>query len=801
MNSRSHKPQAKTPRLTGVRRLRFIAAGVAGMLIATFVAGIVFGIRAADDFDAVRTSWDDYMSGAEAKGYYLSQVRGAIGYGGLIHHYKDYVVRQNPETLILVRRDIAELRRLILRYESIGVNDEEQIAMRQLRATIGHYEIKLEIARDSAAKGRDPAQADILAKVDDFAGLEALFYLEEIWRESRDSATEAMNQSVSSGRVAITRGIMFLPALLITLVALLWFLRRLLKEIANRALAERELRKLTQVVEQSPASVIITDTTGVIEYVNPTFTKVTGFSDDDILGENVLDLQSGLTAEGAYDEMWDTLLTGNEWRGELHSRRKNNDSFWEYATVAPIKGPDGVITNFIHSKEDITLRKKYEERLLRQANFDDLTDLPNRVLALDRLSQALAGAHRGNRTVVLMHVDIDNFRTVNELLGRSTGDRLLKEVANRLSHCLQKGDTVARLGSDEFLAILPDLNAAVHAEAVAQDILDAIARPFTMGGQEVFLTASTGLTVYPNDGYDPHVLMRDAEAAMYRAKERGRNTYRFFAPEMNAQAVQRLEVETQLRLALERDELFLHYQPIVTAETGDIVGAEALLRWQNPDLGLMWPDQIIPVAEETGLIVPIGEWVLTTACKDAQAWQSGGATGLRVTVNISAQQFSSGDLVKAVSNALSESGLAPEYLELEIKENFVMADDPATLTTLAQIRKLGVRLSIDGFGTGYSSINYLKRFPFDVLKIDRTFIQGIEDNPEDRAVATAIVAMAHSLDIIVVGEGVETAPEFKFLLGEKCDQVQGFYFSEPLSQEDFTDLLKDGGDSSRIVFI
>jgi diguanylate cyclase (GGDEF)-like protein/PAS domain S-box-containing protein len=578
-------------------------------------------------------------------------------------------------------------------------------------------------------------------------------------------------------------------------------LRGTIQDITERSLAEQALRELTQVVEQSPASVVITDTEGAISYVNPKFVEVTGYTRDEILGTQLLDLQSGLAAESAYDDMWDTVLAGNSWHGELHSRKKNGGPFWEYASVAPIRGPDGTVTNFIHSKEDITLRKEYEERLLRQANFDELTDLPNRVLALDRLSQAIAGAHHGNRTVVLMHVDMDNYRNVNDLLGRATGDRLLKEVAERLSRCLHKGDTIARLGSDEFLAILPDLDAAVHAEAVAQSILDAIARPFILGGQEFFLTASLGLTVYPSDGYDPHVLMRDAEAAMYRAKERGRNTYRFFTPEMNAQAVQRQEVEVQLRHALERNELFLHYQPIVKADTGDIVGAEALLRWQNLDLGIVWPDQLIPIAEETGLIGPIGAWVLQTACQDARAWHEQGATSLKVTVNISAQQFAEGDLVKDISDALAESGLAPELLELEVKESLVMADDPAAAATLADARDLGIRLSIDDFGTGYSAINHLKRFPFDALKVDRSFIRGLEDNTEDQAVTTAIIAMAHSLEILVIGEGVETAEELKFLLGEGCDQVQGFYFSEPLPHEDFTEMLQEGGDSGRVISI
>ena len=954
MNIRSN-----TKRPSGVRRLRFIAAGVVLMLVAMFVAGIVFGVRAAKNFDEVQKSWDDYTLGAEAKGFYLSQIRGAIGYGGLIHHFQDYVIGQDPELLSEVQTDLADLRWLILQYELLGANSEEQVAIQQLRKTIYDYGIKLEIARDSAAKGRDPAQSGVLAKIDDYPALEALSFLEEVWRESRENATEVLNLSVHSGRDAIERGVMFLPALLITVMVLLWFLQRLLKEIADRirseekvaerttelaainesleseiaerteterslrssearlseaqriaqlgnwrwdfttddlwwsdevyriynvdprnlesetlletalgrlhpndkdrlletvrtafddnrpvnmdhriictdgktrtvqeqaevyfddagqpvgmrgtvqditarSLAEQELRKLTQVVEQSPASVIITDTNGTLEYVNPKFVEVTGFDSDEVLNTNLSELQSGLTVETAYDDMWDTILHGEEWRGELHSKKKNGGSFWEYASVAPIKTPSGVVTNFIVTKEDITLRKDYEDRLLRQANFDDLTDLPNRVLALDRLSQAIAGAHQGNHSVVIMHIDLDNFRNVNDLLGRNAGDRLIKEMAERLDRCVHKGDTVARLGSDEFLAVLPGLHAAVHAEVVAQEILDSIAKPFVMGGQEIFLTASMGLTVYPSDGYDPQVLMRDAEAAMYRAKERGRNAYRFFTPEMNAQVVQRLEFETSLRTAHERGELFLHYQPIVKPDTGDVVGAEALLRWQSPDLGLVWPDQMIPIAEETGLIVPIGDWVLRTACRDACIWHEQGAPDLRVTVNISPQQFTSGDLVSTIKSALNDSGLAPEFLELEVKESLVMADEQATVATLMQVRQLGVRLSIDDFGTGYSAINYLKRFPFDVLKIDRTFVRGLAGNPEDQAVATAIIAMAHSLDIIVVGEGIETAEELKFLLSENCDQVQGFYFSEPLPQEDFTDLLKEGGDSGRIVFL
>ncbi len=572
-------------------------------------------------------------------------------------------------------------------------------------------------------------------------------------------------------------------------------------EITELKRVEQDLRKLSQAVEQSPASVVITTAEGNIEYVNPKFVEVTGYSEKEVAGRNPRFLKSGQMGPELYEDLWRTVSAGREWRGELHNKKKNGELYWDYSAISPIKAADGTITHFLAVNEDITLRKEYEERLLHQANFDDLTGLPNRVLALDRLSQALARAEREHWNVALVFVDLDNFKNVNDTLGHAAGDELLMEAAQRLQSSVRKTDTVsrlgdeerfdtvARIGGDEFLIILPDLGAPVYAEVVARKILDACSKPFTLNGHDVFVTASVGLTVYPADGRDPQTLMQNADAAMYRAKEIGRNTYRFFTKQMNEQAAERLTIESHLRYALERDELFLEYQPIVEVSSGDLVGAEALLRWRNPELGLVTPDRFIGVAEGTGLIIPIGDWVLQTVCREAVAWQDRGMGPLRVAVNASSRQFRGSDLVTTVAEALEDSGLPPACLELEITESLLVDDESEATAILHQLSEFGVRLSIDDFGTGYSSLSYLKRFPVDTLKIDRAFVRDVTTDPEDAALARAIIAMGHSLGLKVVGEGVETEEQLQFLRRENCHLVQGFYFSKPLSISAFSSLL------------
>jgi len=556
-------------------------------------------------------------------------------------------------------------------------------------------------------------------------------------------------------------------------------------DITDRRESEEELRKLSQAVEQSPVSIIIADLNGMAEYVNPKFFEVSGYSLKEVVGKKTSILSSGHTSERVYKELWETIKSGKEWQGEIQNRKKNGQLFWENLLISPIKDLQGGITHFLAIKEDITLKKEYEKRLAYKTNFDYLTDLPNRILVFDRLSQAISSASRKDREVVIMLIDLDQFKIVNDTLGQAAGDKLLMEAAKRLKKSIRKSDTVARLSGDEFLVVLPDLIAATHSAVVAQKILEAFSRPFCIDEREVFVTASIGLTVYPSDGENPDILLRNADAAMYSAKKESRNTFRFFTVEMDDRILERMELETHLRYALDKGTLELHYQPFIDVQSNKLVGAEALLRWNDPLIGPITPDRFIPIAEETGLIVSIGEWVLNKACMQAKIWQVQGGLPLRVSVNISFRQFKGDDLVVTVARALKSSGLSPEYLELEITERLLMEDEMKTKDTLNRLREMGLRLSIDDFGTGYSALSYLKNFSFDTLKVDRSFVRDVTIDPDDAALAKAIIGMAHSLGLMVIGEGVETEEQLKFLQSEGCDWVQGFYFSKALPPEDF----------------
>jgi diguanylate cyclase (GGDEF)-like protein/PAS domain S-box-containing protein len=554
--------------------------------------------------------------------------------------------------------------------------------------------------------------------------------------------------------------------------------------------AEETLRKLSLAVEQSPASVVITGPEGNIEYVNPKFTEVTGYTFEEVKGRNPRILKSGNTPKEVYKDIWKTIKSGKEWCGEFSNRRKNGELFWEYISISPLTDPDGSITHFVAVKEDITSRKQYEERLIHQANYDALTKLPNRFLALDRLEQAIAGASRDNASVALFFIDLDHFKRVNDTLGHAMGDELLQHSAQRLQFCVRTTDTVARLGGDEFLIILVDLHSPFDAEPVAEKILKVFQKPFSLDGHEFYSTASIGITMYPTDGVTPDVLLRNADAAMYRSKDEGRNAYHYFSPEMNQQALKRLALETKLCHALDRNEFSLVYQPQFDLSNGALVGGEALLRWKNPELGEVLPMEFIPVAEDTGLIVSISEFVLRAACKQARLWQHELGSTYRVAVNLSAHHFRDPRLARTVGSILEEEGLSPNLLEVEITESVLVHNVDVTAQILEELHEKGVRISVDDFGTGYSSLSYLKRFPVTSLKIDRAFVHDVNTDPENAALARAIIAMGHSLGLEVVGEGVETAEQLAFLRAEHCDMAQGYFFSQPVPSADFLQLLK-----------
>lgn len=439
-------------------------------------------------------------------------------------------------------------------------------------------------------------------------------------------------------------------------------------------------------------------------------------------------------------------------------------------------------------------RKRTEQHIHRLANYDRLTQLPNRDLCQDRLRQAIAQAARQNTLVALLFFDLDRFKVINETLGHGHGDKLLQHVAQRMRSSLRESDTVGRLGGDEFMVILTGLTDTSDAARVAQNILNTLVRPITLDNHEVFVTTSIGISLYPNDAKDVESLTKNADAAMYRAKEQGRNHYQFYTLDMNARAMERLNLENDLRHALERDEFLLHYQPQFDLSSQQIVGFEALLRWDHPDQGFISPVDFIPIAEETGLIMPIGEWVLNAACQQAKQWQDQGFNNANIAVNLSNRQFAQENVLETVTKALDRCGLDPAHLELEITESCIMENPEEAIVVLRQLNDMGVRISIDDFGTGYSSLSYLKRFPLDTLKIDRSFVNDITEDPDSAVIVEAILAMAHSLRLNVVAEGVETREQMAFLEAHDCDIIQGYLLSKPLPAADVTEkFLKGNG--------
>ncbi len=556
-------------------------------------------------------------------------------------------------------------------------------------------------------------------------------------------------------------------------------------DITERVRADDRLRLAQKVFETTSEAIMVTDGHDRITAVNPAFTEITGFSRDEALGEHFLMLDSRRHDEEFFRSMRHEMRRTGRWQGELWIRTKAGELRLGWLSVAEIRGPSGTLRERVSVFSDITERKRAHELIWRQANYDALTNLPNRSLFLERLRQALRVADRTGRLVTLMFIDLDHFKWVNDTRGHSIGDRLLEEASRRIMGVLRRSDTVARLGGDEFTVVLPDTRAIGEVEPIVLKILSELARPIVVDGHETFITASVGVTIYPTDGREIEDLLKHADAAMYRAKESGRNTFRFFTPEMNAEAVERMTLESELRRALERDELRLHYQPIVDLRTGQVTGAEALLRWEHPLRGFVPPDRFIPLAEETGLIAPIGEWVLRTACHQAAMWHAPDRPPLSVSVNLSTRECRHGDYAAIVRRVLDDTRLPPKLLTLEITESLIMENLDHVVALLHELRDMGVRLAIDDFGTGYSSLGYLRTFPIDALKIDRSFVRDVATIRDDAVLVEAILAMARSLRIHVVGEGVESFEQLEFLRAKGCHLAQGYYFSEPLSADRF----------------
>jgi len=461
---------------------------------------------------------------------------------------------------------------------------------------------------------------------------------------------------------------------------------------------------------------------------------------------------------------------------------RDGDGEWRYLSFSgePVFDADGTFSGYRGIARDVTQSRRAEERIRRLAHFDELTGLPNRTMFMHTLQRAFSLAQRRNKEFALFFIDLDRFKNINDSLGHEAGDRLLQEVGRRLRHHLRESDTVARLGGDEFVVLVEDSADPRELTTIAQNILAAIGRPYMLSGREFHVTGSIGISTYPADGQDPPALLKNADIAMYLAKDRGKNTFQFYAAQQNGYSFERLALESALRHALARREFVLHYQPRMDIVTGRMVAVEALLRWNHPDLGMVAPSQFIPLAEETGLIVPIGRWVLRSACAQAAQWRAEGLAGMRVAVNLSARQFVDDGLIMDIGDALAEAALTADGLELEITESMVMQSPERAVTTLSRLSDLGIAVSIDDFGTGYSSLGYLKRFPVDNVKIDRSFIKDLPHDADDAAITRAVIAMARSLRIRVVAEGVETREQLDFLRTHECDECQGFYLSRPL---------------------
>jgi len=562
-----------------------------------------------------------------------------------------------------------------------------------------------------------------------------------------------------------------------------------IEDITERKRLEDHMRLAVTVFENTGEALFIADSSCNIIHVNKAFTSITGYSADEVLGRNPRVLASGRHDHEFYQRMWDELTQVGRWQGEIWDRRKSGEMFVGWQNIAAVRGADGVIANYVAMISDITSRKEVEERLSYAANHDPLTRLPNRSLFQERLSRALARAQRTQALVALLFIDLDRFKQVNDSLGHLIGDLLLQQVAERISGTIRQGDTVARLAGDEFTVILEDIQDPRDAAVVAHKVLRLLAEPFDLGGHVTTISSSIGVALYPADASDPQSLIKLADAAMYRAKNGGRNACQFHSEAVNAQAFERMVLEEALRGALDRDEFQLFYQPVFEVKGGRIVAIEALLRWHHPEVGMVLPPQFLPLAEETGLILPIGRWVLGNACRQAKAWGDMGFDDFELGINLSALQLRQTGFLETVAEALETSGLAPDRLVLEVPESSVLDKGGEARNIFTRFIALGVRLSIDEFGAGYSSFTFLRRLPANALKVAQSLVRGLAGDAEDGEIVSAIVAVARGMHMTVAAPGVESEAQLRRLSGYGCDRVQGFLLARPMPAEAMTEYL------------
>ncbi|MBT8764456.1 EAL domain-containing protein [Desulfohalobiaceae bacterium Ax17] len=557
------------------------------------------------------------------------------------------------------------------------------------------------------------------------------------------------------------------------------------RDISERKKSEDQLRLAAKVFESKSEGIVITDAEGTILHVNEAFCQITGYSRDEVIGKNPRIMKSDRHDEEFYKQMWQDILTKGFWQGEVWDRRKDGEIYPKWLSISAVKDDQGNLTHFVAIFSDLTAIKQTEEKLELLAHYDFLTGLPNRLLFNDRLRQTILRARRNQSRFGLIYLDLDGFKLINDSLGHIIGDQMLKVVGQRLKKIIRETDTIARLGGDEFGLIITDIEEPSILASIAQKIKETISEPFRIRGYELFITVSIGITIYPDDGRDEVTLMQNADSAMYQAKSEGKNNYNFFSAKLHKKVQRRLSIQNELQHALKKKQFLLFYQPKVQMKTRKIVGAEALIRWQHPIQGLVPPDEFIPVAEETGLIYEIGQWVINDVCSTLKRWQARGQNDFHVAVNLSAQQFWFGDITREVHEAVKREGISPKFLELELTESMIMRDVKKSVQILNQLKAIGFKIAVDDFGTGYSSLAYLKRFPLDLLKIDRSFIEEFTSSEDAQVIVKTIIFLGHSLGLKVIAEGVETEEQLRMLEEFGCDQVQGYLFSPPIPAEQF----------------
>jgi len=799
-----------------------------------------------------------------ARAELLARLEREIGFGGLIHDFKNYVLRGEGQYLDSFLKRLTTSQNFIEAFKQLShlsVNEKDAIEI--LLQTLNRYHQHILLAQSLRTNGYKAEQIDVIVRINDSPSVAAMKTLQnyeltldakpwwqlasqriELFREIsehiRNDIQVLANQEEQN---AIEQLVLYIVAFAIIFIAMLYFSFLVVNRISNKIkyiskvmatmqlehkfnqpllvrgndeitdmviafnqmLAERnksegEQRISAAVFKYASEAIMITNAYNEVEMVNPAFCHISGYSVEEVLGRSPNILNSGKHDSHFYQKMWQALEQDNCWQGEIWNKRKNGEIYPEFLAISVVRDKDKKPIQYISLFSDITKHKKFEEDIWLQANYDSLTGLPNRDLCLERLHNELNAMKHNENEVALLFIDLDRFKYVNDTWGHNSGDKLLKLAAIRLRNCIREKDTVARFGGDEFVVLLVGLSNRFAIERVVKNMLISLSMPFQLGdNNEAVVSASIGITVAPNDGDSVEYLLKNADTAMYQAKAAGRNTFQFFTQSMNETVSQRMYIEQALRQAIKQQEFVLHYQPVISLASGEIIGAEALIRWQHPNKGLIYPDNFISIAEETGLIEPIGQWVIEQACADLKYLHEQGIP-IQVAVNVSSRQCKKScktPIRDIISNALKTNQLGPSSLKVEITESLLMDNSTEMIRTLQGIRNLGVAIHMDDFGTGYSSLSYLKHFPIDVLKIDRSFIDGAIDDKTDASLVEAVVNIGHSLSLKLVGEGIETKQHYDYLKLLGCDYAQGYFMSKPIAVDKFVVFCQDNEGSKK----